>query len=869
MDAAATLGRPVPPAPNAIAEWRTALRSHREALREDFLARPDTPKLLREHARLVDGVLRDVWRSSGMPARAAVVAVGGYGRGQLFPHSDVDVLILLPEDEAARAQADPSAIQGFLATLWDIGLEVSHAVRTPAECLTEMAGDVTIRTSLLEHRFLAGDRALYRGFVRAFDAAMDPCAFYEAKALEQQQRHLKHHDAAYNLEPNVKENPGGLRDLQTVLWIARAAGLGRSWRELARAGLMTMAEARSVSRQERFIGALRVRLHYLSDRREDRLVFDLQSALARQVGYVDTPTRRASEQLVQRYYRAAKTVRQVNTILLQNLHARLFPIPRNPIPIEGPFCSIDELLHVESEDLFDRHPSAMLDAFLLMERHPELKGMSARTLRALWRSRKRIDARFRRDPANRERFIALFREPRGITHELRRMNLYGILGAYLPPFGRIVGQMQHDLFHVYTVDEHILMVIRNLRRFTEAQHAHEYPLCSRLIADVPRKEVLYLAGLFHDIAKGRGGDHSTLGGRDALRFCREHGLSKHDANLVAWLVEQHLTMSSTAQKQDISDPDVVRAFAAKVGTEERLVLLYILTVADIRGTSPKVWNAWKAQLLEDLFHATRRVLAGGDASASVGDSLQQRQAEAQRLLRLYAVPEGSEGKLWRHLDTPYFQRHTAEEIAWHARNLYWRADRPEPVVKARLSRTGAGLQVLVYLPDRPALFARMCGYFGRAGLSIVDAKVHTTGDGYALDTFAVQDAGGTTQTWRETIARIEHDLLEVVTATGPLEPPPSGRVPRQLRHFPLTPEIRIFPDDKGLHYILEVVAGDRPGLLARIAYVLANANVNVASAKINTLGERAEDVFLIDGARLHDEQALLKLETALYEQLRV
>ncbi len=869
MDAATPARTAASPGPRTTSALRDALRSGRDALRDAFLARPDTPKLLRGHARLVDQTILEVWRAAGMPGNAALVAVGGYGRGQLFPHSDVDVLILLPDEGPGVARIDSAEIERFLATLWDVGLEASHAVRTVGQCVSDMDADVTTRTSLLEHRWLAGDRALHRAFARAFDDAMDTCAFYEAKALEQQQRHLKHHDAAYNLEPNVKENPGGLRDLQTVVWIARAAGLGRTWRELARAGLMTMAEARAVSRQERLIGGLRVRLHYLAGRREDRLVFDLQAALARQLGHDDTPTRRATEQLMQRYYRAAKTVRQVNTILLQNLHARLFPIPRDPVPIDDQFCAIDELLHIASEDLFDRQPSAMLDAFLLMERHPELKGMSARTLRALWRSRHRIDAGFRRDPGNRARFLALLREPRGITHELRRMNLYGILGQYLPAFGRIVGQMQHDLFHVYTVDEHILMVIRNLRRFTEAQHAHEYPLCSRLIADVPRKEVLYLAGLFHDIAKGRGGDHSALGARDAKRFCRAHAMPEDHAADVAWLVEHHLTMSSTAQKQDISDPDVVAAFAAKVGGEERLVLLYLLTVADIRGTSPKVWNAWKAQLLEDLFHATRRVLGGTDAKRTLGDSLQARQADAQRLLRLYAVPDGAEGKLWRHLDTPYFQRHSADEIAWHARNLYWRVDRTEPVVKARLARTGAGLQALVYMPDRKALFASVCGYFGRAGLSILDAKVHTTRHGYALDTFAVQDAAPGGGASRETVTRVEHDLHELLVSGAPVEPPSPGRVPRQLRHFPLTPEIRIFPDDKGTHYILEVVAGDRPGLLARVAWVLANANVNVASAKINTLGERAEDVFLVDGARLHDEHALLRLEQALYEQLRV
>ncbi|MCE7876533.1 MAG: [protein-PII] uridylyltransferase [Betaproteobacteria bacterium PRO3] len=854
-------------APRApIDRLRARLREGRNALREAFLARPDTPKLLRGHARLVDETVREVWRAAGMPSGTTLVAVGGYGRGQLFPHSDVDVLILLPE---AGADGATASIERFVATLWDVGLEASHAVRTMAECASEMAADATIRTSLLEHRYLAGGRRLYRAFADGFAAAMDPGAFYEAKALEQQQRHLKFHDAAYNLEPNVKESPGGLRDLQTVVWIARAAGLGGTWRDLARAGLMTPGEARSVSRQERFISALRVRLHYLAGRREDRLVFDLQTALARQLDLADSPSRRAGEKLMQRYYRAAKTVRQVNTILLQNLHARLFPIPRQPIPIQGPFCAIDELLHVESEDLFDREPSAMLEAFLLMERHPELKGMSARTLRALWRSRRRIDAAYRRDPRNRATFLALFREPRGITHELRRMNLYGILGACLPAFGRIVGQMQHDLFHVYTVDEHILMVIRNLRRFAEAQHAHEYPLCSRLIADIAHKEVLYLAGLFHDIAKGRGGDHSTQGARDARRFCLAHGMPRAQAETVAWLVLHHLTMSSTAQKQDISDPEVVAAFARTVGTDERLALLYILTVADIRGTSPKVWNAWKAQLLEDLFHATRRVLAGGDAAHTLVDSLALRQDEARRLLRLHAVPEGAERALWRHLDTPYFQRHTADEIAWHARNLCWRVERTAPVVKARPARAGEGLQVLVYLPDRKALFARICGYFGRAGMSIVDAKVHTTRHGYALDTFDLQNPDEPADAVRATIARIEHDLAELVVSDAPLEPFAAGRVPRQQRHFPLTPEVQLFPDDKGTHYILEVVAGDRPGLLARIAGVLANADVNVASAKINTLGERAEDVFLIDGNRLHDEQALLRLETALYEQLRV
>jgi len=848
-----------------IAFWRAELAQQRQAQKRAFFEKPDTGRLLREHARLVDRVLRAIWSEAAMPAEFSLVGVGGYGRGQLFPHSDIDLVVLLPRSPDGDGTG---AVERFFAALWDSGIELAHAVRTIDECMAEMQGDVTVCTSLLEHRHIAGARRLYRQLCRAFEEALDVRAFFAAKMLEQQQRHLKYHDAAYNLEPNVKESPGGLRDLQTVLWIARAAGMGSSWRELARHGLMTSAEARAVARHERFMGGLRVRLHYLAGRREDRLVFDQQTALARELGLADTPMRRASEQLMQRYYRAAKLVRQVNTILLQNIHARLHRAATEPIAIDGEFQRVDELLDMRDDDLFARRPAAMLDAFLTLQRHPELTGMSARTLRALWRERHRVNVAFRRDAGNRARFIQMFREPRGLTHELRRMNLFGVLGEYLPAFGRIVGQMQHDLFHVYTVDEHILMVIRNLRRFTEAQHAHEYPLCSRLIADFEHKEVLYLAGLFHDIAKGRGGDHSNLGARDALRFCLQHGLPHDDAKLVAWLVEYHLAMSSTAQKQDIADPGVVAAFARKVGTERRLIALYLLTVADIRGTSPKVWNAWKAKLLEDLFHATRAEISGGSALQTIQDSIQARQSEARRLLRLYAVPEEAERALWRHLDTPYFQRHTADEIAWHARHLYWRVDKTEPVVKARLARDGAGLQVLLYLPDQKELFARICGFFGRSGLSILEAKVHTTRHGYALDTFAVHDPSNPMASYRETIQFVEFELKRRLAEHAPLEAPVEGRIPRQLKHFPLTPQIQIFPDDKGTHYILEVVAGDRPGLLARIAYVLAKANVNVASARINTLGERAEDTFLIDGARLHDENALLRLETSLYQQLK-
>jgi len=852
-----------------VQQLRQTLKDGRARLREQYFARPQAAVLLHRQCRLVDSVLRALWDAYRMPKSAALVAVGGYGRGELFPYSDVDVLILRREGEPDEADAVDASISRFVSALWDIGLELGHSVRTVQECTREMRADVTVRTTLLENRQLAGNRTLVRALRTVIAAELDVRAFYDAKALEQQQRHIRFHDLSSNLEPNLKESPGGLRDLHTVLWIARAAGIGTRWRQLANRGLLTADEARHVARSERVLQHLRIRLHYLAGRREDRLVFDLQNQLAASLGLADNKQKRASEQMMQRYYRSAKAIRQSNVFLLQELQARLFPVDPTPHPIDENFQAVNELLDIRADDTFERTPAAILGSFLAMQQHPELKGMSSRTLRALWQARQRIDSKFRRDPANRALFMKILRQPRGITHELRRMNQYGILGKYLPAFGRIVGQMQHDLFHVYTVDEHILMVVRNLRRFTEPQHAHEYPLCSRLMADFEHKELLYLAGIFHDIGKGRGGDHSHLGAIDAEHFCEQHGLSRSECALVVWLVERHLLMSATAQKQDITDPEVIRAFAAQVKTERRLVALYLLTVADIRGTSPKVWNGWKAKLLEDLFHGTRRVLAGVSASATLHDSLAERQGEALRILRTYGLRDDAHRTLWSQLDPVYFQRHSAEEIAWHTRLLYYRADPDLPIVKARPSKAGEGVQICVYVRDQPNLFARICGFFGKIQFSIVEAKIYTTRNQFALDTFTVLDPEHKPASYRDLTNYIEYELMKRLTGQAPPDPIVPGRISRRLKAFPLTPEVQIFPDDKGSHFILELVAGDRPGLLASIAEILARHNINVHNARINTLGERAEDVFLISGPRLHDEAALVRLEASLLQALRM
>jgi [protein-PII] uridylyltransferase len=819
-----------------LVDLRKSLAEERQALRLAYLGKPDPQLLLRRHCALVDRTIREVWRDAALDG-AALVATGGYGRGELYPGSDVDLLVLLPD---AITEAGKEKVEKLIGTLWDIGLEIGHSVRTVRGCVESAAEDITIRTTLMEARYLAGSRRLFSELVNALEETEDPLSFFKAKKLEQEQRHAKHQDTPYSLEPNLKEAPGGLRDLHSIIWIARASGIGRRWSDLVSAGLLERHEARQLARHEAAFQDLRIRLHYLAGRR-------------------------GSEAMMQRYYRAAKTVTQLNTIVLQNIGARLFPQPEDsPRSLNERFEIRNELLHVVEEELFERQPSAILESFLLMMQHHELRGMTAPTLRALWRARRRIDAKFRRDPLAQLLFLQILQQPRGIVHEFRRMNQYGILGRYLPEFGRIVGQMQHDLFHVYTVDQHILMVLRNVRRFTMPEFAHEFPLCSELMNGFERHWLIYIAALYHDIAKGRGGDHSELGSLDVRGFSKRHGLSDEDTDLVVFLVERHLAMSHVAQKRDVYDPEVIRAFAELCASERRLVALYLLTVADVRGTSPKVWNGWKAKLLEDLFRAARRVLTGAPLERDA--ALAEKQAEATRLLRLYALSDGVKDRFWKQLDTAYFLRHEPQEIAWHTRSLHYRVGAAQPVVKARLAPFGEGLQVMIYMPDREALFARICGYFERAGFNIAEAKIHTTRDGYALDTFMVMGQGSGAH-YRDMISLIESELAAELESQAPLAPPRGGRLSRRVRHFPISPSVDIRPDERGSLYALNIVAADRPGLLYGVARTLARYRISLQTARINTLGDRAEDVFLVSGEALSNSKTVLQLEQDLLKEL--
>ncbi|MDL2284099.1 [protein-PII] uridylyltransferase [Oxalobacter sp. OttesenSCG-928-P03] len=843
------------------------LSEQRQTAIAAYLHDPRPERLLKTLCRNVDAALLQAWKEIGIPPGNALVGVGGYGRGELFPYSDVDVLILLPRSPDGALQ---EKLELFIQTIWNLGLQIGHSVRTIEECLHASANDITIQTSLLEARLITGSRDLFRQLLKRYDIAMNAQSFFLAKILETRQRHQKLGDTPFSLEPNCKESPGGLRDLQVILWVAKAAGLGNSWEELARRGLITRTEAEQLRKTERTLKSIRIRLHIQTQRAEDRLLFDIQIPVAQAFHFKKAKkpldARHASEYLMQHYYLAARIVRQLNIILLQNLEARLFPQTHEPEPINERFNKVSDFIDIVKDDTFTRHPSAMLEVFLLLAQRSDLKNMTARSLRALWHARPHIDKKFSRDPVNHALFLQILQSPRFSSRALQHMNEMGILGRYLPNFGKIIGQMQHDLFHQYTVDQHILIVIANLHRFTLTEYAHEYPFCSQLMANFSRPWLLYVAALFHDIAKGRGGDHSVLGMADARQFCQQHDLPEEDTELIVFLVEHHLTMSHVAQKRDLSDPEVVREFADLIKNERRLTALYLLTVADIRGTSPQIWNAWKSKLLEDLYHMTLRVLGG--EILSVDHELAHRQAEALASLRLYGLPEHAHETLWKHLDIGYFIRHDASDIAWQTRMLYYRTDTIEPVVKCRLSPIGEGLQVTVYTRDEPDLFLRICGYFSRRNFSILDAKIHTTNHGYALDTFLVTEQTFS-RNYRDIINLVEHNLTEVLQSDVPLPEPEKGRLSRKSRTFPITPNVDLRPDASGERFILSIVANDRNGLLYAIAQVLRRSHINLHTAKIMTLGERVEDVFLVSGDYLKQSKNQIQLETDLIDILSV
>ena len=854
---------------------RTTLLSADEALNAAFEAGEPAGELIRDRAWVVDCVLRELWDEARWGTTPiALVAVGGYGRGELLPQSDVDLLLLHPD------AADPptAAVETFITALWDTGLRIGHAVRSIAECARRAADDVTIMTNLLESRTIAGAETLLQALRErtSTDRMWDSRAFLEAKRREQERRHAKFADTEYNLEPNVKSSPGGLRDLQLIGWLARRHFGWRSAEELAENGLLTAEEARILFQGREFLWQVRYALHLLAGREEDRLLFDHQRELARQWGFRDGE-KLAVEQFMQRYYRWALALAQLNELLLQTFDQAILRTDREDeiTVLNENFELCNGYITARRPALFAERPSALLEVFLHAAHSPDSRGIAAPTIRLIREHRHLIDDAFRADPRNRALFLDILRAPYHMARQLRRMARFGILGKYLPPFGRVVGQMQHDLFHTYTVDAHTLLVVENLRRFQRTDSDERFPVTSRVARRLPKLELLYIAGLFHDIGKGRGGDHSELGAVDAERFCRDHGLSRRDTRLVSWLVRNHLLMSAVSQRKDISDPDVIQAFARHVGSQERLDYLFTLTVADINGTNPTLWNAWRGSLLRQLYAEAKRALRRGlENPVDKSELIEATRQAAMELLEYRGFTEEELRRLWDDRGDDYFLRERAEDIAWHTEAIADHRDRDQPLVLVRNtveSSVANTTQIFIYARSDKGAFARICAELEQLELSVHDARIYSGGDGMSLDTFYVLDSSGAALDEESgRLRRISDHLTQALADEARGIAIVQRHTPRQMRSFTLPTRTSMSTDEAKGVTVLEVMSPDRPGLLARIGEIFVDFDVVLQAAKIQTLGERVEDVFFItdEGNRpIEDPARCRAIEDAICRKL--
>ncbi len=850
---------------------RDALATAGDDLKARFEAGESVVELVHARSRLIDELLLRLWNEHVPDCDAALVAVGGYGRGELHPGSDVDVMILLPESINARCE---EALSGFVTCLWDVGLEIGHSVRTIAECSVEAAGDLSIATTLMESRLLVGPEALFLEMeaVIAPDRMWPSATFFEEKLKEQISRHHRYHDTAYNLEPNVKGSPGGLRDIQMIGWVAKRHFGATTLAELVDHKFLTPVQLQRLEDGEHFLWRIRFALHVLTGRREDRLLFDHQTRLAEMLGYEDATYTLAVEQMMQRYYRTVMELSRLNEILLQQFEEAILMDPNAPAePLNERFQVKNGFLQTVDEQVFKREPSAMLELFVLLQDNPELRGVSAYTVSSIKRHLHLINDEFRQNPRNHRLFLNILRAPEGVTHELRRMNLYGVLGLYIPAFGRIVGRMQYDLFHAYTVDEHTLFVVSNLRRFALHRYDGEFPHCSEVMQSLEKPEIAYLSGLFHDIAKGRGGDHSELGAVDAEAFCLEHGLSRSEARTVAWLVRHHLLLSTTAQKKDLGDPDVINEFAEIAGDRTRLDYLYVLTVADVRATDPKLWNSWKAQLFRDLYELAKRALRRGLENPFEGEQLvSEKQEKARRYLDTTGVSAESVAKVWRLFNENYFLRYRSSEIAWHTE---WLSDSDTDsnigLVDVRRRRTGDGVEAVLFTRQTKRTFAHVTAVLDELGMTIMDARIVPLDNGNSIDTYVFMESDKRVDIDEERTNKIRRALTRILTASDEKVAKVTRAVTRQARMFTTPTRVNFRPGTSDDQTVFELVTADRPGLLSKVGQVFIEQGINITSAKIMTIGERAEDMFYISdlSGRALKETALDNLADSLRDKL--
>lgn len=832
---------------------RELLREAYNTDAEAFKNGADVRELVRRRADTVDQVLRLIWSRYPFSESGdiSLIAVGGYGRGELHPQSDIDLLILTRDCVREAWQEDLSA---FVTLLWDLRLDIGHSVRSIEESKQAAREDVTILTNLLETRTIAGPdelRATLSEDVYGDNVSTDR-DYFIAKREEQKQRHQKYGDTEYNLEPNVKGSPGALRDIQTIGWITKRHFGLQSIADLTRFSILTEEEYHILLHGETFLWRLRYGLQLIADRNENRLLFDHQRALAEMLGYKDEGKRLGVELMMQAYYRTVLSLAELADVILQYYDEAILETEgkEDIRPLNKRFQTRNNYIEAVNNQVFAYAPYAILEIFVLMAQHPYIKGIRATTIRSIRAHRHLIDDAFRSDLAVTSLFMELLKTPHELDQTLSHMKKYNVLGRYLPEFGDIIGQMQYDLFHIYTVDAHTLRVIRNMVRLSSPEARKDFPLASRLIHRLPKLEVLYIAGLYHDVAKGRGGDHSELGAIDAIAFCKRHHLSARDTQLIAWLVENHLLMSMTAQRKDISDPDIIHGFARAVPSQVHLDYLYVMTVCDISATNPKLWNTWRASLLRQLYIEAKLALRRGtETPVDRQEWVRATQSEARDILHAQNMTDEQIDNLWDTLDEEYFLQDSTVDIAWQTAAIIRHGDDPDPLVLIRDTKGGPTdgySQIIIYVKDRVALFAATTAVLEQLNLNIVDARISSSEGPYSISAYVVLDEQG--QPLGKDPARKERVRKRLIEELDDPDDYPDiihRRTPRQLKHFAFPTEVILSSDTYNQRTVIEVITPDRPGLLARVGQVLLEHRVKLTNAKIATLGERVEDVFFV------------------------
>ncbi len=855
--------------------FKNLLKANNEELNQQFQPNKSVATLLANKAKFIDAILSACWQHfmAGMEDDLSLIAVGGYGRGELFPHSDVDILVLMENNHEHDFH---SALSDFNTFLWDIGLKPGLSTRSLDECIEAATEDQTVFTTLLEMRLIDGNTTVFEALKRKIrsNGLWPSEKYFTAKLEEQRQRYKKFHDTAYNLEPNVKESPGGLRDRHVIAWVFKRHYQSDTLKELIKYGFITDQEYDELLEAQEKLWQIRYALHVLTDRREDRLLFDYQRELAVWFGFPDTGNNECIEQFMQHYFKTVQGLERLNEILLQVFKEQLIdPNSAKAIQeIDENFNAVAGFIETKHDKVFVNDPLALLKVFLVQQKHPELKGIRATTIREIRKNLDLIDDDFRNNPDARQLFIEIFRQPHGITHALRWMNRFGVLAEYLPSFANIVARMQYDLFHIYTVDEHTLFVIRNLRRFALDEHNEELPFCNMVFFRINKPEILFLAALFHDIAKGKGGDHSTLGEEIARDFCTQHLLSKHDTELIAWLVKNHLLMSMTAQRKDISDPDEVFEFAKLVGNTEYLNHLYLLTVADIRATSPKLWNSWKDSLLRELYISTHKTLRLGlQAPSDLQERIKETQLEARKILQKQGISDQTIDRVWEHFKDDYFLRYYPDEIVCHTTAIASSTEQDLPLVLLRPQTQRGSAEIFIYAKDQPGIFADCTNILDQLGLTILDARIVSTKDFFTLNSFQVLEQSGKPikDLYRELniISAIRKNLLDGKTSFSTN----FFKLSRQAKNFPIKTQINFHQDNQHHCTILELVTTDRPGLLSRVSKVLLEHDVHLNSARITTIGSRVEDMFYITDEKLQpitNQDQLNNIKTSILGYLK-